>query len=221
MCLTFVRSLQHVADVDPGFDVRSGVTARIAVEPQRFTQLQLNAFVEQLVQRLEALPQVQAASFADLIPLGGDGVGRRAELRDVSGDEGFRVWVNDVGPRYFEVMGMPVRGGREFLATDRVGSPPVVIINESFARRAYPNQVAIGRMVRIRTTDADPWREVVGIVADAKYASLSEAPQAQVFLPYLQTGGRLLGTGADARPASTQRGGSQGRDRCRRPHRAG
>jgi putative ABC transport system permease protein len=192
VCLTFVRGLQHVADVDPGFDVRTGVTARIAVEPHRFTQLQLNAFAEQLVQRLEALPQVRAASFADLIPLGGEGVGRRAELRDVTVDEGFRVWVNAVGPRYFEVMGLPVRRGREFLATDRVGSPPVVIINESFARRGYPNQVAIGRMVRIRASDADPWREVVGIVTDAKYASLSEAPQAQVFLPYLQTGGRLL-----------------------------
>jgi putative ABC transport system permease protein len=192
VCLTFVRSLQRVTDIDPGFDVRNGVTARLAGQPDRFTQQQLKAFAEQLVQRLEVLPQVEAVSFASLIPLGGDGVGRRAELRDVSSDEGFRVWVNDVGPRYFEAMGIPVRDGREFLTSDRVGSQSVVIVNEAFARRAYPKQVAIGRVVRIQTTDADPWREIVGVVADAKYASFSEAPQPQVYLPYLQTGGRLL-----------------------------
>jgi putative ABC transport system permease protein len=85
-----------------------------------------------------------------------------------------------------------MRGGREFQSTDRIGAPPVAIVNESFAKRAYPNQSAIGRYIRISAREPEPWREIVGIVSDTKYASLSEAPRPQVFLPYLQTGGGLI-----------------------------
>lgn len=192
ICLMLLRGLQHVAMIDPGFDVRQGISARVTFEPGRFTQEQLHAFAERLVERLEQLPQAQSVSFASLLPLGGDSVNRRAELRGLPFEQGIRVGVNNVGPRFFGTLGIAVRGGREFLSTDRLGAPAVAIVNESFAKRAYPGQPAIGQYIRTSAQQPEPWREIVGVVSDCKYASLSEETRPQVFLPYLQTGGGLI-----------------------------
>ena len=192
LCLTFLRGLQQVATIDPGFDVRQGISARVTIDPRRFTAEQLHAFALRVVERLEQLPQARSVSFASLLPLGGDSVNRRAELRDLPPESGLRVGVNNVGPRFFETLDIRVRDGREFLSTDRVGAPAVAIVNESFAKRAYPNQSAIGRYIRIPAGEPEPWREIVGVVSDSKYSSLSEAMRPQVFLPYLQMGGGLI-----------------------------
>jgi predicted permease len=192
MCVMFLRGLQQAATIDPGFDVRQGISARVTIEPRRFTPEQLHAFARQLVERLEQLPQARSVSFTSLLPLGGDAMNRRAELRDLPPESSVRIGTSNVGPRFFETLGMTVRGGREFLTTDRIGSAPVAIVNESFAKRAFPNQSALGRYIRIGAQEPEPWREIVGVVSDSKYASLSEAPRPQVFLPYLQTGGGLI-----------------------------
>jgi ABC-type antimicrobial peptide transport system permease subunit len=113
-------------------------------------------------------------------------------LRGLPPESGIRVGMNNVGPRFFETLGITVRGGREFLPTDRMGAPAVAIVNESFAKRAYPNQSAIGRYIRVNAHEPEPWREIVGVVSDSKYSSLSEAMRPQVFLPYLQAGGQLI-----------------------------
>ena len=192
VCLVFLRSLQHLATVDPGFDVAHGITARVTYDPQQFRPQELHALAQEMVSRLERIPEIRSASFATLLPLGGDALGRRAELRDRPGENGIRVWVNNVGPRFFETIGIGLRSGREFLSADRQGTLPVAIVNETFASRAFTNQPAIGRSIRISTVEGDAWREIVGVVADSKYASLTEAPQAQVYLPYLQVGDRLI-----------------------------
>jgi len=79
-----------------------------------------------------------------------------------------------------------------FQSSDREGSPPVVIVNETFAKRAFPQGGAVGRDIKLLSGQEEPWREIVAVVADNKYTSLSEAPEPQVFPPYLQTGGRLF-----------------------------
>jgi putative ABC transport system permease protein len=188
--LLFLRSLLHVTTVDPGFDVAHGITARITLEQNRFTQAQQYLFAEQVVRRLDGIPGVVSASFASLIPLGGDAVGLRAQLRDQK--DGIRVLVSNVGPRYFETMAIPLRAGREFHSSDRIGSAPVVIVNEAFAWRAFGQEAAVGRQIKVASEREDPWREIVAVTADNKYNSLTERPQPQIFLPFLQTGGRLF-----------------------------
>ncbi len=192
ICLTLLRGLQHVAAIDPGFDVQQGISARDDRAAAVHAGSNCTRSPSALVERLEQLPQAQSVSFASLLPLGGDSVNRRAELRGPPPENGIRVGTNHVGPRFFETLGMTVRGGREFLATDRVGAPAVAIVNESFAKRAYPNQSALGHYIRVSAQQPEPWREIVGIVSDSKYGSLSEALRPQVFLPYLQTGGGLI-----------------------------
>ena len=96
----------------------------------------------------------------------------------------------NVGPRYFETMAIPLLRGREFLVTDRAGAAPVAIVNETFARLAFGGKDALGQWVR--PYERDPWHQVVAVVADTKYGVLSESPQPQMFLPYLQRGGQLF-----------------------------
>ena len=191
-CLLFLRSLSHVAALDPGFDVQHGITALVSLEDNRFTPQARHLVAEQLSERLQTVPGVTSVSVASLIPLAGDMVGLRAELRDRSDGSGVSVWASNVGPRYFATMGISVRDGREFLSSDRIGAHPVIIVNEAFAKRAFPDGPAVGRSIRVLSDRDDPWREIVAVVANNKYASLNETPYPQVFMPYFQTGGRLF-----------------------------
>ncbi|HTS24658.1 MAG TPA: hypothetical protein VMH81_02215 [Bryobacteraceae bacterium] len=80
-------------------------------------------------------------------------------------------------------MGIEVRRGREFQAGDRKGAGDVAVVNETFARLFFPNEDAIGKLVRPqRGGDVEPWSEIVGVVADNKYAFYSEAPMPQLSL---------------------------------------
>jgi putative ABC transport system permease protein len=81
-----------------------------------------------------------------------------------------RVWRNATTPGWFETMGIPLRSGRDFNDRDRVGSPPVAIVNEAFARRYLPGQPPIGQTLRV-DSDVGPRYEIVGVVADAVYTA--------------------------------------------------
>ncbi len=93
---------------------------------------------------------------------------------------------NWVGPRYFETMGIAITDGRAFTERDGAGGPPVVIVNETFARRFWPGQRAIGRRVA-EYLGADeppgPAAEVVGVVRDSKYATIGEDPPSFLYHP--------------------------------------
>jgi len=191
-CLLFLRSLLYIGTVDPGFEIQHLLTAKITPAGGS-SGTQQNQFAAQLTQRIETIPGIVSVSYASLIPLGGDNVASQAKLKDRLDWRGPLIWLSNVGPRYFGTMGIPVIRGREFLATDRPGSPPVVIVNQTFAKLAFPDGNALGELVLAPTSNApEPWREIVGIVADSKYGSLGEQPRPQFFLPYLQMGGRLI-----------------------------
>ena len=189
-CGLFLRSLVHIRTIDPGFDVRHGITARIELDRNRYSEAQHEAFRDQIMERLEALPSVEAVTYASLIPLGGDSLATRAQVKDEPDWRSPRTFMANVGPRYFETMAIPLLRGREFLVTDRAGAAPVAIVNETFARLAFGGKDALGQWVR--PYERDPWHQVVAVVADTKYGVLSESPQPQMFLPYLERGGQLF-----------------------------
>jgi putative ABC transport system permease protein len=190
ICLLFVKSVLRIGSIDPGFDVRHGITARVELDRNRYDEVQRDALREQIMERLEALPSVEAATYASLLPLAGDSAATRAQLKDEPGWRSPRTFLTNVGPRFFETMAIPLLRGREFLVTDRRGAAPVAIVNETFARLAFRGTDSLGRWVR--PYEQDPWHQVVAVVADTKYALLSESPQPQMFLPYLQRGGPLV-----------------------------
>ena len=91
-------------------------------------------------------------------------------------------YLNNVGPRYFDTMGIRLLRGRDFQPTDRVGSPPVAIVNEAFQRAYFPGEDAVGQHVGY----GEPFSEIVGLVKDSAYASVGEEPTPVLYYSYAQ-----------------------------------
>jgi putative ABC transport system permease protein len=190
VCVLFLRSLLYVGAIDPGFDIDHGITAQIT--PERQFSPDLHTYAEEAARRVAALPGVRSVSYASLIPLGGDSVAGGVSLKERADWHSPLIQMANVGPRYFQTMGIRLLQGREFGLEDREGAPPVVVVNQAFVRQCFPAGDALGKLVKLEMGPQEPWREIVGIVADSKYAFYAEDPQPQAFSPFLQTGGRLF-----------------------------
>jgi putative ABC transport system permease protein len=177
-----MRTAARGTTVNPGFDIGSGAVVSVALPPTRSADDRVT-LARELTARLAALPGVQSTSVATLVPLAGDVVGRNLEIRGHALDRGANVLINVVGPRYFETIGIALRRGREFAWTDRAGSAPVAIVNEAVVQRYFEGSDALG--ASIRTGDAE-YAEIVGVVADTQFTSLSEAPPPLVYYSYAQ-----------------------------------
>jgi predicted permease len=184
----FVRTLRNTRNINPGFDPQHVLSARIDVGRQNYSKQQGQLFFQQLIERLESTPGVQSASLSITTPLGGGawGTGIRTEWQPAASPD-VGVDFNSIAPRYFETMTMPLVRGRDFTWQDTAESAPVVIINETLARRLWPDEDPIGkRLTTGGPPNANPLREVIGVARDAKYRTLFESPRREMFLPILQ-----------------------------------
>ncbi|HEY6352533.1 MAG TPA: ABC transporter permease [Candidatus Angelobacter sp.] len=167
-----IRSFQHILNVDQGFATQGVLTAHLALPPQRYATPQARAqFCQQLLAKVQAIPEVETAALADYLPLRAIRIiafeieGRTITERNAAPFTDFA----DVTPGFFKSMGMALRQGRFFTEQDAETDPPnVVIINEALARQFWPNQNPIGSHVRRVSTNGPPapWQTVIGVVAD-------------------------------------------------------
>jgi predicted permease len=171
----FLRSLMRIGSVDPGFNVDHLLTAKIRLDRARYTEQQQSQFYKQALERVEALPGVLSGSLASIVPLAGDGIGGEVEIE--AGQSRLPVTVNNVGPHYFETMAIPLLQGREFSAAD---GATTAIVNATFAKRYLAGKNPLGARVRYIY---EPWREIVGVVADIKFITLGEDPRAVLYKP--------------------------------------
>jgi predicted permease len=181
----FVESFWHAKRTDPGFDPSHVLLAGFNLSEQGYSIEQGTLFMRQLRDRIETLPGVQAVSFANDLPLG-FADGPRAEMQ-VGGyvprsGEDMRVYWNPIGASYFDLMRIALLEGRDFTERDDSQSPPVAIINETFARRFFPGQEPVGRQLRMWGSSLT----VVGVVKDIKYRSFGETPRPYFYLPMQQ-----------------------------------
>lgn len=166
-----IESILRLRQVDPGLDTHNVLTMRIALPPARYsTGVQQIAFYDEVVRRVEALPGVRGAamsfsapfSFYALQPI------RRASESSIPLNQRPIAMFQNVTPDYFRMLGIRLLHGREFTAHDKAGSPLAVILNESLARKLWPEYPAnadpVGQYVVIGVQN-DPV-EIVGIVAD-------------------------------------------------------
>jgi putative ABC transport system permease protein len=91
-----------------------------------------------------------------------------------------------VDERYFDVMGIPIVAGRAFIDRDRDGTPMVAVVNESLARKYWPDASPLGKRFQLAADPGQPWVEVVGVARESKYIWLAEPPTDFVYLPYRQ-----------------------------------
>jgi macrolide transport system ATP-binding/permease protein len=180
----FVRSLRNAQAVNPGFTTSNILLAGFDLGREGMARSQVVNFERQLVERASALPGVQSAAIASNRPFGG-GILRSVFLEGQAPNaRGVLVQINHVGLRFFETLGIQLSKGRDFSEHDGENAPPVVIINETMARRFWPNQEAIGK--RFKFFGEEFYREVVGVARDARYNSLTEANTPFIYLPLLQ-----------------------------------
>lgn len=186
-----LRTLWNLQRSDPGFRPEGVLTGRLFLPDTRYPEPhQVEAFFGRLVEEVEALPGVDEVSHVDRLPLWNDLIIERFEIEgqprnadDVPPSAAIQV----VAPDYFSVMGIPQVAGRRFQASDRVGSPRVVLVNETLARSFLADRDAVGRRLRILASrPVEVPFEVVGVVADIKDSSLSAPPQPTLYVPHAQ-----------------------------------
>ena len=186
-----VRSLTRIAVIHPGFDLDRGLVAAVNLEADRYAVDGGVPLGERIVDALRGMPGVESSSFAGIVALGLETSSTRLEVEGrAAGTVGSSTYLNSVGPAYFATLGIRVVAGREFDARDRTGSPAVAIVSEAFARAYFPGETALGK--RIRPSERDPFAEIVGIVADSKYGSITEAPTPLYLLGVHAASARLL-----------------------------
>ena len=190
----FVRALGNAASIDPGFRVEKLLI--VDAGPRPGVEYQDPApLMEQVQERLVALPGVTAASWAGALPLDMEASRRGVRVPGYTPREGedmeFHFYI--VGPRFFETMEIPLAKGRDLTAADRRGSMGVVIVNEAFAQRFWPGADAVGKRLSVRGPDG-PFAEVVGVARNGRFLSLAEASPPMMFVPALQeaTGSEVI-----------------------------
>jgi putative ABC transport system permease protein len=189
-----LRSFRNLMEVQPGFHADRLLTVQLQI-PARFQSPQEQAaFVRQVQDHVRAVPGVEDVSAIEYLPLSGSGITRRmiveARPRPEAGGEPI-VQRHLVTPDYFRTMGIPMRSGHDFREGDMNGQHFVVVINESMARRYWPNQSPVGQRVRLGTqgTVANaPPREIIGVVGDVRHTGLRTDPRDEVYVPLGQDG---------------------------------
>jgi putative ABC transport system permease protein len=176
-----IRSFWHLAHVNPGFEPSGVLTAKIDPSGANYKEpAQVSGFHQELLARVSAIPGISSAGIINSLnsstPISVD------EHPPVPPEQQPQVQTNQVSGDYFRAMGIPLRAGRTFNDRDAKGAPSVVVVDESLARRQFPNENPLGKHLHFWN---QAW-EIVGVVGGAKYWSLSEDAAPHVYLSYLQ-----------------------------------
>lgn len=190
----FVTSITRIQAVDPGFDADDVLTMRLTLPWSRYQGQGITDFFEELSTRVENIPGVRAATtMSQYPPIGFSS--RRFSLpeRPVAEGESLPVaLVTLVAHDATEVLGVPLRLGRTFGPQDTIEAPPVALINETFARRLFPEGNAIGRRIRMgapEEAEEMPAFEIIGVVGDTRNSGLDSPPRPELYASYVQAGG--------------------------------
>ncbi len=182
----FLRSLQHAQKIDPGFEKKNLLVISFDLASQRYDEGHGLTYYRQVVERVRALPQVVSAAIASAPPFRGDVLRTVfAEGQDPTDRRNGRLTpLLRVGPDYFDTIRLPIVRGRAISEKDRADAPMVAVVNETMAKRLWPEEDAIGKRFRCI---GEPWLiEVVGIARNAKYRTLGEEPQSFMYFSALQ-----------------------------------
>ena len=190
-----LRSFSRLRNVDPGFRTDHALTLRVslpvpsgqisAADEDRFV-----SFFDRVLTRISEVPGVTAAGASNMIPLDGRGTDRLIEIEGyVPRDESDMPDAQNrqATPGWFAAMGIPLVRGRLIERFDDEKAPRVLVVNEAFSSRFFPNGDAIGKRIRLGKLTTDfPWATIVGIVGDVRGFALDEPPLPTMYWPVAQ-----------------------------------
>jgi putative ABC transport system permease protein len=210
-----IRSFLRLQEVDTGFRADGVLTLRVALPDQKYSRPeQTRAFYRDLLDRVRQLPGVDAAGAATGLPLGGTGWSgtttvdtQAVQPKDAQPEADQRP----VTPGYFEALAIPLVSGRYFDQRDIATAAPVAIVDETMAKKYWPNEDPIGKRIKQgggRSTN--PWRTIVGVVRHVRYRTLESPSRVEFYWPFEQTGFPLgtmslaIHTASDPRSLATE-----------------
>jgi putative ABC transport system permease protein len=184
-----VKSFARLRNIDTGFRTDNVLTMVVRVPDTKYKEdSQFVNFFHQAEERIRALPGVRSVGIVNYLPLyGGLGsaTGFAVEGRPAPppGEEpSTNVRVSDAG--YFQTIGIPVLRGRNFTEVEDAEARHVVIVSESFARKYFPGEDPVGKRVAVEMFDKPTPTEIVGVVGDVRYDSLTDAAEPTVYFPH-------------------------------------
>jgi putative ABC transport system permease protein len=184
----FLHSLQRLQQTALGFKPEGLVMASVDLGLQQYSSERGLRFIEDALQRAEALPGMASATVVSHVPFDyGMMLANASTGEQIPGsrDDSISVGYDVVGPRFFETFETPILRGRPFDRTDTARSRRVTVINETLAAKLWPGRDAIGRRLRL-SRSGDDWLEIVGVARDGKYIMLAEQPRPFVYVPMAQ-----------------------------------
>jgi putative ABC transport system permease protein len=186
-----IRSFARLQAIDPGFRSEGVLTARVVLPAAEYAEpARQVAFHQQLVEKVRAMPGAREAATIYPMPLGDSNMvlafaveGRPAPPPN----EVPSTNVRGASPDYFRALGIRVRQGRTFTDQDVQGSLPVVVVNETMAKKVWPGESPLGKRINFGDP-AQPadWMTVVGVVADVRHQALNEEPGSEAYWPQYQ-----------------------------------
>src|SRR6266516_3304542 len=195
-----LKSFARLNEVDPGFRTEGVLTFQVTLTGEKSSPQKVN-FIEQILERLRALPGVQAAAATDSLPLTQFNRITVAEVEGRPPIDFSRVHKpGEVTPvsrptvtlDYFNAMGIPLRNGRAFTSQDARPAAGVVIVTEAFEKHHFPGQSAVGKRIRLRSSAEAPWLTVVGVASDVRQTGLAKDVVPEVYSPELDDAGDAL-----------------------------
>jgi predicted permease len=186
-----IRSFERLLAVDPGFSPERTVALQVFAHDRNGTPERTRAFFQTTIDRMAALPGVEAAGAVSAMPFAVANIDIRSTL-DVVGrppvpeKDRRGAYVTIATPGFFRALSIPLREGRFLERSDAEASPRVAVISEALRRREWPDESPIGRRIRLQWEGETIESEIVGVVSQIRHDGLDSAPRAEVFLPLRQ-----------------------------------
>ncbi len=189
-----IRSFARMSGVDPGFKPEGVLTARVSIPEFKYPDEERQVlFFNQFVERLSAIPGVEAAATIYPLPLSGSDMVFAYQVADrptVPLSEQPNAQARIISADYFKAMGIPVVRGRAFDGRDGRDTPKVLIVNQTLAERDWPGKDALGQRITFDpTAEKVDWYTIVGVVGDVRHDTLDGEETAEAYLLQPQAGG--------------------------------
>ncbi|HEX9761359.1 MAG TPA: ABC transporter permease, partial [Candidatus Acidoferrales bacterium] len=202
-----LETFRQLRGTDAGFRPGNVVTLRLTLPAGRYTdRAQMSPAFTEIEQRINALPQVERAGFVLELPLAGDRQGTSFEIEGdpPEGPETRRqIGFTYVTPQYFPAMGVSILAGRNLSEADTAGAPSVLVVNQAFVNRYFPDGNVVGKRI-FPGSRTQALHEIVGVVSDVRHVDLREAAPPTVYMPVAQFAwSRSMSLVARARPHQT------------------
>jgi predicted permease len=184
-----VHSFVRLMSIDPGFNLHGVLTARINLLQTRYPKAEQQfAFIDQVTERLRALPGVESVAIASSLPLIGYNGGMSVNFEGRPAPPvGLAPMSSIIGvdAQYFHTLQIPLLAGRDFTEADNASAPGVAIVNQAFARKYFPDESALGKRFRTPRPNS-PWISIEGLAGNVRYLGPEKAAEPEIYFPIRQ-----------------------------------